>query len=52
MSNISQADLGKVILEDLSAKTVSRSEMKCGASLVASARHHFEVDEISGTERQ
>eukprot|EP00435_Cladocopium_sp_Y103_P061305 s125_g23.t1 len=43
MSNVSQADLGKVILEDLSKKTVSRCEMRAGASLIASARHHFEI---------
>ena len=43
MSNISQKDLGKVILEDLSKQTVSRCEMRCGASLVASARNHFDV---------
>ena len=43
MSNISQKDLGKVILEDISAQTVSRCEMRCGASLIASSRNYFDL---------
>ena len=43
MSNISQSDIGKVLLQDLSHQTVSRSEMRCGAALIASARHDFEI---------
>lgn len=41
LSNISQSDFGKVIVEDVSRKTVSRCEMRCGAALVASARHFY-----------
>ena len=37
-SNISCADFGKTILDDISAKTVSRSEQKMGACLIAAAR--------------
>ena len=43
MSNISQKDLGKVILEDISAQTVSRCEMRCGASLIASSLNYFDL---------
>lgn len=43
MSNVSTEDLGRVILEDVSAATVSRCEMRTGASLTASAIRHFEI---------
>ena len=41
-SNIACDDMGRVILEDISARSVSRSEVKAGASLQASCKMHFE----------
>ena len=38
LSNISCQDFGRVILTDISSRTVARCEMKVGASLIASAR--------------
>ena len=37
------ADLGFVILDDVSGWTVSRSEVKCGATLIASSRLWFSM---------
>ncbi len=41
-SNISSDDLGRVIMEDISRKSVTRSESKAGAALLATSRMHFE----------
>ena len=38
LSNIACQDFGRVILTDISSRTVARCEMKVGASLIASAR--------------
>ena len=37
------ADLGKVILDDISGSTVSRCELKCGAALIADAQLFMEI---------
>ena len=42
MSNVSTADFGFVILDDVSKWTVSRCEVKCGTALIASARLWFQ----------
>eukprot|EP00435_Cladocopium_sp_Y103_P049890 s1306_g15.t1 len=47
MSNISLADIGKVILDDISGATVCRCELKCGAALIANARHFYEVMKVT-----
>ena len=43
LSNISCEDFGRTIADDISAKTVSRCEMKAGACLIAGARKFYEV---------
>ena len=42
MSNISCEDMGRVILQDISARSVARCESKASAALQATARLHFE----------
>jgi hypothetical protein len=42
MSNISTESIGKVILQDVSYRSVSRCESKAGAALMATSKAHFE----------
>lgn len=41
MSNISCDDIGRVILQDIAPRSVSRCEIKAGAALQAVSRAHF-----------
>ena len=43
MGKVAQGDFGKIVLDDVTRWSVSRCEVKVGASLVASARFFFKV---------